>query len=41
MTFLVGTIAVGESARDMYSGFPVDLFVLLTGVTYALRDRHE
>ena len=34
MTFLVGTIAVGESARDMYSGFPVDLFVLLTGVTY-------
>ena len=34
MTFLVGTIVVGESARDMYSGFPVDLFVLLTGVTY-------
>ncbi len=34
MTFLVGTIFVGESARDMYSGFPVDLFVLLTGVTY-------
>jgi di/tricarboxylate transporter len=34
MTFLVGTIAAGESARDMYSGFPVDLFVLLTGVTY-------
>ena len=34
MTFLVGTIFVGESARDMYSGFPVDLLVLLTGVTY-------
>jgi dicarboxylate carrier protein MatC len=34
MTFLVGTIVVGESARDLYAGFPVDLFVLLTGVTY-------
>jgi hypothetical protein len=34
MTFIVGTIVVGESARDLYAGFPVDLFVLLTGVTY-------
>jgi di/tricarboxylate transporter len=34
MTFLVGSIAVGESAREMFSGFPVDLVVLLVGVTY-------
>lgn len=34
MTFLVGTFAVGESPREMYSGFPVDLLVLLVGVTY-------
>ena len=34
MTFLVGTIFMGETPRDMYSGFPVDLFVLLAGVTY-------
>jgi len=34
MTFLVGTIYAGESARDMYSGFPVDLLLLLVGVTY-------
>jgi hypothetical protein len=34
MTFVVGTIVAGESARDLYVGFPVDLFVLLTGVTY-------
>lgn len=33
-TFLVGTIFAGESVKDMYSGFPVDLFVLLAGVTY-------
>ena len=33
MTFVVGTFA-GEAPRDMYVGFPVDLFVLLTGVTY-------
>ena len=33
MTFIVGTFA-GESPRQMYAGFPVDLFVLLTGVTY-------
>jgi di/tricarboxylate transporter len=34
MTFVIGTTLVGESAREMVSGFPVDLFVLLTGVTY-------
>jgi di/tricarboxylate transporter len=34
MTFLVGTIFVRESVKEMYSGFPVDLFVLLAGVTY-------
>jgi di/tricarboxylate transporter len=34
MTFLVGTVVAGERARDVYAGFPVDLFVLLTGVTY-------
>jgi Na+/H+ antiporter NhaD/arsenite permease-like protein len=33
MTFVVGTFA-GEAPRAMYAGFPVDLFVLLTGVTY-------
>ncbi len=34
MTFLVGTIFVGEDVRAMLGGFPVDLFVLLVGVTY-------
>ena len=34
MTFLVGTVVAGEAPRDLYSGFPVDLFVLLAGVTY-------
>jgi len=34
MTFLVGTIWVGEAPREMVTGFPVDLFVLLAGVTY-------
>ncbi len=33
-TFLIGTFVVREAPREMYSGFPVDLFVLLTGVTY-------
>ena len=33
-TFLVGSFVVHEAPREMYSGFPVDLFVLLTGVTY-------
>jgi len=34
MTFIVGTMFAGESVMEMYRGFPVDLFVLLAGVTY-------
>lgn len=34
LTFVIGTFVVHEAPREMYSGFPVDLFVLLTGVTY-------
>jgi Na+/H+ antiporter NhaD/arsenite permease-like protein len=34
MTFLVGMFAVHESPRELYSGFPVDLLILLVGVTY-------
>lgn len=34
MTFLVSTIFVSEDLKEIYSGFPVDLFVLLAGVTY-------
>ncbi len=34
MTFLVGAIFVGENVKEMYSGFPVELLALLTGVTY-------
>src|SRR5262245_21035433 len=34
MTFIVGTIFAGEPVARMYRGFPVDLFVLLAGVTY-------
>ena len=33
-TFVVGTFVAGEDIRTLYSGFPVDLFVLLFGVTY-------
>ena len=33
MMFVHGTI-YGQSVQDMYQGFPVDLFVLLAGVTY-------
>ena len=33
-TFAVGTFVVGEAPRELLSGFPVDLFVLLAGVTY-------
>jgi len=33
-TFLVGTFVAGEDIRTLNSGFPVDLFVLLFGVTY-------
>ena len=33
-TFVVGTFVAGEDIKTLYSGFPVDLFVLLFGVTY-------
>ena len=33
-TFAVGTFVAGEDIRTLNSGFPVDLFVLLFGVTY-------
>jgi len=33
-TFLIGTLVAGEPLGATYSGFPVDLFVLLAGVTY-------
>lgn len=33
-TFLVGTLAFGETVRDTYAGFPIDLLILLVGVTY-------
>lgn len=33
-TFVVGAFVVHETPREMYTGFPVDLFVFLTGVTY-------
>ena len=33
-TFLVGTLMTRESVADMYRGFPVDLLILLVGVTY-------
>jgi hypothetical protein len=33
-TFLVGTIVVGEAPGQMFEGFPIDLLVLLTGITY-------
>jgi di/tricarboxylate transporter len=34
LTFLVGAFVAHETPREMYSGFPVDLFLLLAGVTY-------
>jgi di/tricarboxylate transporter len=34
MTFLVGWLGAGEPVKDMYGGFPVELLVLLAGVTY-------
>jgi di/tricarboxylate transporter len=34
MTYLVGAIFVREGVKEMYGGFPVDLLVLLVGVTY-------
>jgi di/tricarboxylate transporter len=33
-TFVVGWLLAGEGVAQMLGGFPVDLFVLLTGVTY-------
>jgi di/tricarboxylate transporter len=36
MTFLIGRGFASDSLKDIYSGFPVDLFVLLVGVTYLL-----
>lgn len=33
-TFIVGTLLTRESLAQMYRGFPVDLLVLLVGVTY-------
>jgi len=32
--FLIGTLVAGESVREILSGFPPQLFVLLVGVTY-------
>jgi di/tricarboxylate transporter len=34
LTFLVGAFVAHETPREMYAGFPVDLFLLLVGVTY-------
>ena len=34
MTFAVGVFVAHETPAEMYRGFPVDLFILLTGVTY-------
>ena len=31
MTFLVGTFVAGEGPRELFSGFPIDLFLLLHG----------
>lgn len=33
-TYLVGTLLTRESLAQMYRGFPVDLLILLVGVTY-------
>lgn len=33
-TFLFGTLALGEDADTLLSGFPADLFLILVGVTY-------
>jgi hypothetical protein len=34
MTFLVGSLLARETVGQMLGGFPVELFVMLTGVTY-------
>lgn len=33
-TFLIGSLVVGETNKQILAGFPADLFVLLVGVTY-------
>lgn len=33
-TFVMSTFVIHEAPRDIAAGFPVDLFILLTGVTY-------
>jgi Na+/H+ antiporter NhaD/arsenite permease-like protein len=34
MTYLVGTLVAREPVAEMFGGFPVDLLILLAGVTY-------
>ena len=34
MTFLVDASFSGAAVKDMVAGFPVELFILLAGVTY-------
>jgi di/tricarboxylate transporter len=34
MTFLVGTFVAGDNMQQMASGLPVDLLILLAGITY-------
>ncbi|WP_308818710.1 SLC13 family permease [Pseudonocardia alni] len=39
--FLVGNVAGGESAKEILSSFPGDLFVVLVGVTYLFGIAHS
>lgn len=41
-SFVVGTVVAGLSPDDVFGGFPVDLFVLLVGITllFALAERN-
>lgn len=32
--FVVGTYVSGLAVEDIYAAFPIDMFILLTGVTY-------
>lgn len=32
--FVVGTYVSGLAIEDIYAAFPIDMFILLTGVTY-------
>src|SRR5690348_606831 len=32
--FLVGTVAIGETVPEILAGFPVNLLILIVGVTY-------